>query len=258
MSLFKTIQSHIHDFRGQLYTSIPAVVKAFDPEDGTVDVQLSINKRDDEGVEYEYPLLERIPVQFPMVKDCAITFPITEGDKVIVHFCQTNIENFFTQNKDDFKDKVSPRTDRYHNINDAFVTLGVRGYDDTPVKRQDKFDIYYKDTRITISDDGLLEIEVLNDESGVDSNIDIKPDGEISITNNKESSSITMKADGNIAGVTKDTFSMRNSNIELITLLSDLIDTLANNTVNSIYGTSPMNSKPELLSLKNQLDTMKE
>ncbi len=205
VNLYDVIQSHIVNFRDQLYTSIPAVVVSYDPLECTVDVQLSINKRDKEGVEYEYPLLERIPVQFPMVKDCAITFPITEGDKVIVHFCQTNIENFFTQNKDDFKDKVSPRTDRYHNINDAFVTLGVRGYDDTPVKRQDKFDLYFKNSRLTISEDGTIELEALKIQDGNllhTQKLEFNEDGNISLKYVKEdntaNSTLKIKEDGEI------------------------------------------------------------
>ena len=80
----------------------------------------------------------------------------------------------------------------------------------------------------------------------------------MSLLNNKESSSVVLKANGDISGVTKSKFSMANDTVELVALLSDLIDTLANTTVNTIYGVSILNSKPQLQILKSQLDSMKE
>lgn len=52
-------------------------------------------------------------------------------------------------------------------------------------------------------------------------------------------------------------FKIENKEEELLSLLSELIQVVANNTTNTIYGPSPMNSKPELEALKTRLDKLK-
>ena len=285
MSFYRVIQSHIKDFENNLYTSMPAVVEEYQQEEQTVTVQPSINAVDVDGVTRQFPLIERVPVLFPSVSDAAITFPIKKGDKVILHFCQSNIEDFFIQNKEEFSSTVTPRTKRSHNLNDCFVSLGFRTYDDTSVKREGAFDLYYKDTRITISEDGKLELELVKTDgdqenpqvehtqklemnpSGdtklnfikddINSEISILSTGEINAKNNKESSSFTLKADGNISGVTKSKFSMQNDTVELVTALSDLAQLLIDTTTNTYYGPMPLNNKTAIQALKNKIDSLK-
>lgn len=252
MSLSRVISQYIDNFEEQLYTSMPGVVENWYPDTCTIDVYPSMVKIQEDGTRIKEGLLENIPVQFPCVGDAAITFKLNKGDKVALHFSQDNHINFFTSPED----IVEPKTKRKHNVNNAFATIGFRKFSDSPVKIEDALNIYYKDSRVTINGDSSLEIEVKND-SGVDSNIDIKTDGEISITNNQQSSSLILKANGDIEGVTASKFSMDNGTVELVSLISELINTLANTTVNTIYGVSILNSKPQLTALKNQLDSMK-
>lgn len=235
MSLYRTIQSHIRDFENNLYTTIPASVLSYDEEECTVEVQPSVDEIDFDGIVRVLPVLGRVPLVFPSAFDSALTLPVKKGDKVLLHFCQSNIEDFIIQKKDSTKTSVTPKTKRKHDLDDCFATLGVRFYTDSPVKRKDTVDLYHKESRLTI-----------------------KEDGEVEIANDKQGSIITLKEDGNINITTKSKFSVNNGSIELISLLSDLIDTLADTTVNTVYGTSPLNSKPQLESLKNDLDTMKE
>lgn len=86
---------------------------------------------------------------------------------------------------------------------------------------------------------------------------DLKPsqdDVELKFNDNK----ITLKKDGSVKVETASTISVSNPQEELIALLSEVIETLENTTVNTIYGASPLNSKPQLASLKQRLDTFKE
>lgn len=254
--LYRTIQSHIKDFENSLYTTVPAKVLEFDPEECTVKVQPSIDEVDFDGIVRVLPIQERVPLLFPNALDSALTFPVKVGDKVLLHFSQSNIEDFLLQSTQTEANSVTPRTKRKHDLDDAFATLGVRLYDDSPVKREDTLDLYYKQSRLTIEEDGTIELRhTLNN---IDSYVVINPDGSLSLKNDKEGSKVELKADGNVNVTTKNTLSVNNSSIELISLLSDLINTLANTTVNTTYGLSPLNSKPQLQTLKTQLDTMKE
>ena len=286
MSLFyKVIQSHIKDFESNLYTSMPAVVEEYQPQEQTVTVQPSINVVDVDGVVRQFPIMKRVPLLLPSVSDMAITFPIKKGDKVVLHFCQSNMDNFFTQAKGEFQSTTTPNTRRNHSVNDCFVSLGFRTYDDTCVKREGTFDLYYKDTRITMSEDGKLELELVKTDgdtenpqvqhtqkiemnpSGdtkinfikddIDSEINVLNTGEINAKNNKESSSLTLKADGNISGVTKSKFSIENDTVELVTALSDLAQLLIDATTNTYYGAMPLNNKAAIQALKNKIDSLK-
>lgn len=68
---------------------------------------------------------------------------------------------------------------------------------------------------------------------------------------------VVLKDDGNVEIHTKSKFSVYNQQEELISLLSDIVDTIANTTVSTIYGPTPLNSKAQILQLKSQLDSFK-
>lgn len=284
-TLYRAINSHVRNFEDQLYTSLPAVVTSYDPLEQTVNAILSVNRVDNDGVRSTQGSLERVPLKYEGTNDSSLTFPVKVGDKVIIHFFQSNVDNFFIQNKDEFKSTVDPRTKRKHDINDCYATLSLRGYDHSSVKRQDAVDLYYKDTRITISDDGKLELELVktdgNEEnpqvqhtqkieinpSGdtkinlikdtIDSEINILNTGEINAKNNKESSNLTLKANGDISGVTKSKFSIENDTVELVTALSDLAQLLIEATTNTYYGAMPLNNKSAIQALKTKIDSLK-
>lgn len=68
---------------------------------------------------------------------------------------------------------------------------------------------------------------------------------------------ITLKANGDVEVVTASKLSVSNDSEELISLLSELIQVCADNSVNTIYGITPVNNKPQFQALKQRLDTFK-
>lgn len=69
---------------------------------------------------------------------------------------------------------------------------------------------------------------------------------------------IRLVSDGTIEIETKDTISVTNSNEELIKVLSDALQAVADITTNTIYGPTPINNKPDVLAIKARLDTFKK
>ena len=230
MSLFGTVQSHITDFEEKLYTSCPAIVEAYDPERCTVDVFPSIYKINDDGLRIKEPLLRRVPLKFQSVNNAAMTFPVQQGDKVLLVFCHDNIDSFFTESEN----FVPPKTKRKHSINDAIAFIGITKFDESPVRRAEDLDIYFNDNRITIKADNSVEVE------------------------NAGGASVVLTPDGNIQGVVSNTFSMRNDTIELVDALSQLTELVSQITVNTVYGPSPINNRTAVTALQNQIDTLKE
>lgn len=70
--------------------------------------------------------------------------------------------------------------------------------------------------------------------------------------------SIRLKDDGNVEIITKSKYSVNNDAEELIAVLSEAIEAIANTTVSTVYGPTPLNSKAQILAIKNRLDTFKK
>lgn len=79
-------------------------------------------------------------------------------------------------------------------------------------------------------------------------------DVELKYTDN----SITLKTDGSIDVMVKDKLAVNNSTDELISVLSDALQAVADITTNTAYGVSPINNKPDVLAIKARLDTFKK
>lgn len=108
--------------------ALPGVIRSFDPETVTCDVDIAITARMTkagtmvEDFQYEsvrYPILEDLPVVFPRGGGVTLTFPIKEGDECLIVFSSRSID-FWWQNGG-----VQERADgRVLDLSDAFVIPG--------------------------------------------------------------------------------------------------------------------------------------
>ncbi|HBK3067008.1 TPA: translation initiation factor IF-2 [Escherichia coli] len=108
--------------------ALPGVIRSFDPETVTCDVDIAITARMtkagtmDEDFQYEsvrYPILNDLPVVFPRGGGVTLTFPIKEGDECLIVFSSRSID-FWWQNGG-----VQERADgRVLDLSDAFVIPG--------------------------------------------------------------------------------------------------------------------------------------
>lgn len=110
--------------------ALPGVIRSFDPETVTCDVDIAITARVtkagtmDEDFQYEsvrYPILNDLPVVFPRGGGVTLTFPIKEGDECLIVFSSRSID-FWWQNGG-----VQERADgRVLDLSDAFVIPGLQ------------------------------------------------------------------------------------------------------------------------------------
>lgn len=108
--------------------ALPGVIRSFDPETVTCDVDIAITARMTkagtmgEDFQYEsvhYPILNDLPVVFPRGGGVTLTFPIKEGDECLIVFSSRSID-FWWQNGG-----VQERADgRVLDLSDAFVIPG--------------------------------------------------------------------------------------------------------------------------------------
>lgn len=69
--------------------------------------------------------------------------------------------------------------------------------------------------------------------------------------------SITLKSDGSVEVKSKSTVKIQNDSVELIDLLSRVLDEVTLITTNTVYGVSPINNLANFAALKAELDTLK-
>lgn len=68
---------------------------------------------------------------------------------------------------------------------------------------------------------------------------------------------IILRDNGDVEVESASKFAVRNDSEELVALLSETLQEIADSTVNSIYGISILNNKPQILALKSRLDSFK-
>ncbi|GAF95985.1 unnamed protein product, partial [marine sediment metagenome] len=69
---------------------------------------------------------------------------------------------------------------------------------------------------------------------------------------------VRITSDKTIQIVSDSTVSISNGSVELVDLLSRVIETIEAITTNTIYGPAPINNLPDFTALRAEIDTMKE
>lgn len=213
--------------REQLSTNVPCTVVSYDNVKQTITARPVMYDMFPDGASKGLADIPSVPVLFYGSGGGSLTVPIKKGDPCWVSFSQRAFDTWWMTGKL----PSQPSTQRMHDYNDAVAILGLKDRQNSLQASTENVELRYEDdsgnliNKITMSPNGDVVIENKN-------NVKVQLlDGKVRIENNQE---------------------------ELINLLSELIGVVANNTTNTIYGTSPMNSKPQLEALKARLDTLKD
>lgn len=101
-------------------TCLPGIVKSFNKETQTAEVQPAIKRLFVEVGWVDLPLCVDVPVQFPSGGDFVMTFPVTDGDECLLVFSQRAIDFWW-----DRGGVQLPAEYRLHDLSDAFAVMGV-------------------------------------------------------------------------------------------------------------------------------------
>jgi len=141
------------------HTALPAIITAFDREEQTVTVRLSI-KRNIGGESVEIAPIIDIPVVQPSAGGFHITLPIKAGDECLVIFAERAIDTWFEHGG-----VQAPAERRRHDISDGFAIIGVNSKPNgIPHYNIHGLDIRNeeKTQHITLHGDGDIEIYTAN------------------------------------------------------------------------------------------------
>lgn len=102
------------------------VIQAFDPDTQEVTVmvaQQQVTSIAQTGARTlaAYPLLLRVPVQFPSGGGFTLTFPIAAGDECIILFNDRELDNWLINGPG-----FAPTSGRVHDLSDGIAIVGVR------------------------------------------------------------------------------------------------------------------------------------
>lgn len=124
--LAEVIRRAIEHGIARVHTSIPARVVSYDAARQTATVQITIRSRfrnaDGQIVTFLPPPIPNVPVQFPSGGGCSLTWPLVEGDPVLLVFAERSIDEWRAQSGDDHE----PSDPRRFDLSDAVALAGVR------------------------------------------------------------------------------------------------------------------------------------
>ena len=159
------IESHL----SELHTSTPAKVLSYDSNKQTVDVKPMIKRlighSDSSESSEPLPVIYGVPVLFYRTKNTSFTLPIKKGDFVILHFCDSSIDNFYSSSGQD----SDPDEFRKHDLSDAVAVPCFFPYS-SPIPDVDSNNVsigFHNGVKIDLTDSGEMKISVngISDES---------------------------------------------------------------------------------------------
>ena len=121
------IEDIVNNYLSELHTSLPARIVTYDHATQNASVLPLIKRRyfdagnNTDGL-VDMPIIEGVPVIFPSANTGILTFPIKQGDIVLLVFCERSIDNWVFS---DGSEPVDPQDLRKHNYSDAFCIPGL-------------------------------------------------------------------------------------------------------------------------------------
>lgn len=188
------IKQIVYEIQDNLFTSLPARVINYYPDEQCVDVRPILRQRFDEhSGSTPMPTIFKVPVIFPSAGGGLLSFPIfsenddtpSNGDIMMLEFSMRTMEDWLilTEETD-----VIPQNNRFHNLTDAVAKPSIYQFGRNLTPHPKHVELKFKNTTISIQDDDTDN-----------SNLVITTNGQQGITINvTEGNIVTNVAKGNV------------------------------------------------------------
>ena len=156
----------------ELHTCLPAKIISYDHTQQRATVQPQLKKRYLDSSVEEMPIIVDVPIIWPRSSNASLTFPVTEGDYLLLLFAERSIERFLA-----LGGNQEPGDRRKFDLSDAIGIMGLSPFN-VPSRAKNNTDVtlIYNDSSIAISKDGNINIE-----SSKDVNMTVKADANITV-----------------------------------------------------------------------------
>lgn len=150
----------IRSTQQNIYTSLPARVITYYPQEQCVDVKPILRQRFDENSgSVEMPVIYKVPVLFPSAGGGILSFPInsetdeteSSGDIVMLEFSMRSMDEWLTSTQEG---DVIPENNRYHSLTDAVAKPSLYKFGVNLQPHAQHVELKFKDTVISLQDDG--------------------------------------------------------------------------------------------------------
>ena len=122
------LRAAMQGWQSGMWTAMPAIVQSVDLTRGTLVAQLAIQgvitNPDNTQTNVDITPLVDVPICFPSAGGFALTFPITEGDEVLVVFASRCIDAWWFYGGSD----NVPMETRMHDLSDGFAIPGPKSF----------------------------------------------------------------------------------------------------------------------------------
>jgi hypothetical protein len=108
------------EINSKLHTAIPAIVSKYNPDGPTVEAKPIIPKKFNDGTTLNYKPIVEVPVVFPRTNRFHLSFPLEEGDGVLLIFSERSIEAWLKSGKEQ-----DPSNNTKYSLTDAIAIPGL-------------------------------------------------------------------------------------------------------------------------------------
>jgi len=153
-TLTQAINAAIEYALKQIHVCLPGRIEEYDFTEQKASVTPLLSIAYDDGTTVDMPIVQNVPVVFPAGGGASITFPLRQGDGVLLVFSERSIDQWLS-----LGGVVVPDDPRTFDLSDAIAIPGLNPFRGNGLA-QDNDSVYitYNDATIKIGDDGTVDI----------------------------------------------------------------------------------------------------
>ena len=208
-TLTKVLKSATNVQLNQIHTCLPGVIEKYEYTTQKATVKPLIKKVYRDGQVSSLPIIVEVPVVWPRSSNASLTFPVNNGDYVLLLFAERSIERFLEQGGE-----REPGDSRKFDLTDAIAIPGLYPFsEESRADNNEDVLLIYNDTSVRITQDGNFEVEAAQDQVITvenNSDISIKGDSKIAIDGD---SKINVKGNHNVVIESDTSLETENLNI---------------------------------------------
>lgn len=139
-----------------LHTCLPGRIEKYSREEQKANVKPLIKKQYLDGSAAELPVISNVPVVFPRTQRAGITFPLEQGDGVLLVFAERALDRWLSSGVDS-----GPGDSRKFDLSDAIAIPGLFSFKQENLAISDEdVEIHNSGQRITIKRNGDIDVGI--------------------------------------------------------------------------------------------------
>lgn len=149
-NLTDVLSSAIRNRMAEMQTAMPAQVVGYDFKTQKASVKPTIKRRYADGRIESFPVINNVPVIFPRSGGASMTFPVKNGDTVLLICCSRSIDTWAATGGE-----VNQDDSRMHDLNDAVAIPGLMPFSvGSKAKDNSSVLLTYAGNEVTLKENG--------------------------------------------------------------------------------------------------------